>query len=717
MFQSFNLIENLTVYDNLSLVCQKEEEIKESLKQVRLEGYEERYPSELSGGEAQRVAIARTLLKQSQFILADEPTGNLNKKQGIEVFEILKEIAKEKIIIVVSHNEEMAKEYADRIIRMEDGKIVSDEKIKNTEVAKFTEEKQERKLDKKSTIKLIKQTVSNNKLDFIVSFLTILLSFLCLTATLSIISYNRTDVDIKNLKTNNEIQMIYLKSNTDELFVSFAQAEKILEKYPNIVSIRDGVINSANEIISLGLELYDNYKEIKDNGIYIFENRLKQEINLGNVYYDPQGLDNFNKNSNINYSQATGLYLKSSRHLGGSEDYYYRIDGVVKNFYTEQFDDSLSEIDKRIIAYYHYIFQESNPIFCLKDSKYYDLKKKYMCNLQSNNDKGPFTMKINGVLLNGYSMDFYHHKFQNCMESNDVLITNEGLFLNETSKQMISNLNDDEVYISLQTYNRIFGKSDNFNTFVKKINDETFVLTRYPDHLEEEISIMISDYYQKDIVIEYVNLKIKGVILTPIEDINTGKMVLNNKNYSIVHEFTSRPAVYIDKLSIEDLEDFVKYCDSLGVYPYYYGSETLNLMSESASREKNIYLLLCSFLILLFTLITSGFVVRTITNKRRTIGILKLIGICNNDIRKLYGKLILYICTGAYIVFLPLSAVFVKFLNRVLMLSSYSDLIFIYYKWWFIFITLGLLFVIGFVTFRVVSNKLKSQITIYLIKH
>ena len=95
VFQEFNLINDMTVYDNLSLVCYEEEKIKNVLKKVGLEGYEKRYPTELSGGQVQRVTIARALLKESRFLLADEPTGNLNNKMSIEIFELLKEISKE----------------------------------------------------------------------------------------------------------------------------------------------------------------------------------------------------------------------------------------------------------------------------------------------------------------------------------------------------------------------------------------------------------------------------------------------------------------------------------------------------------------------------------------------------------------------------------------------------------------------------------------------
>ena len=119
IFQDFNLIPDLTIYENLSIVCynksdaERKELIHDALLSVGLENYEARYSYEMSGGQIQRVAIARALLKNSKILLADEPTGNLNKEMSAEIFSLLKELSKEKLVIIVTHNEELAQKYAD----------------------------------------------------------------------------------------------------------------------------------------------------------------------------------------------------------------------------------------------------------------------------------------------------------------------------------------------------------------------------------------------------------------------------------------------------------------------------------------------------------------------------------------------------------------------------------------------------------------------------
>ena len=104
IFQDFHLLDDLTVEENilLSLELKKEntkELVNEVLKQVDLEGYNKRYPNELSGGEKQRIAIARALIKNPNIILADEPTGNLDSKTTKQVIELIKKISKDKLLL------------------------------------------------------------------------------------------------------------------------------------------------------------------------------------------------------------------------------------------------------------------------------------------------------------------------------------------------------------------------------------------------------------------------------------------------------------------------------------------------------------------------------------------------------------------------------------------------------------------------------------------
>ena len=131
IFQDHFLVDELSVKDNvmisLNIINENDiDKVKDMLKKVELEEKIKSMPNELSGGERQRVAVARAIIKDPKLILCDEPTGALDKKTTKLIFDLLKSLSKEKLVIVVSHDIENAKKYADRIIEIFDGKIISD---------------------------------------------------------------------------------------------------------------------------------------------------------------------------------------------------------------------------------------------------------------------------------------------------------------------------------------------------------------------------------------------------------------------------------------------------------------------------------------------------------------------------------------------------------------------------------------------------------------
>lgn len=132
IFQEYNLIDEYNVYENVAITLNLrgekgvKEKVDKALETVELKGYEKRKTSELSGGQKQRIAMARAIIGDVDIVLADEPTGNLDSATSIEIFEILKDISKDKLVIAVTHDRENAERYADRIIMLADGAIISD---------------------------------------------------------------------------------------------------------------------------------------------------------------------------------------------------------------------------------------------------------------------------------------------------------------------------------------------------------------------------------------------------------------------------------------------------------------------------------------------------------------------------------------------------------------------------------------------------------------
>lgn len=135
IFQDYKLIENISVYDNIAIVLKMigikdKKEIKKRveyvLDKVGMLRYKRRPANMLSGGERQRVGIARAIVKDPEIILADEPTGNLDSKNSLEIMKIIKSISKDRLVILVTHEQNLAKFYASRIIELKDGSIIKD---------------------------------------------------------------------------------------------------------------------------------------------------------------------------------------------------------------------------------------------------------------------------------------------------------------------------------------------------------------------------------------------------------------------------------------------------------------------------------------------------------------------------------------------------------------------------------------------------------------
>ena len=134
VFQSYNLITHLSVVANVELgmtlsgvsKAEKHKRALDVLEQVGLKDHLHKRPNQLSGGQMQRVAIARALANDPEILLCDEPTGALDTVTSVQIMDLIKKLSGERLVIMVTHNPQLAEEYADRIIRFQDGKIVSD---------------------------------------------------------------------------------------------------------------------------------------------------------------------------------------------------------------------------------------------------------------------------------------------------------------------------------------------------------------------------------------------------------------------------------------------------------------------------------------------------------------------------------------------------------------------------------------------------------------
>ena len=333
IFQNYNLIGHQNILSNVELaltisgVSKKERKQRaiEALKQVGLKDKIYYKPSELSGGQMQRVAIARALVNDPDIILADEPTGALDSKTSKDVMEILKKVSKDKLIIMVTHNNKLAEAYSDRIIEILDGKIINDSKP----------------LEKEETHKDFKygKTVMNYKTALSLSFnnlltkkgRTILTSFagsigiIGIALILSISSGVQGYIDKIEESAVSNYPVIIEKSSLDlgSLMKTMMDEEKINKEKDKIYSkkIMDQMINiMSSKSKTNNLEKFKKYLE-KSKKIKKNTNSIMYSYNLNiNLYKDSDEVYKVNP-SNVMETIGMGDMIKarsSAQNMFGS---------------------------------------------------------------------------------------------------------------------------------------------------------------------------------------------------------------------------------------------------------------------------------------------------------------------------------------------------------------------------------------------------------------
>ena len=272
IFQNPSLIKNLTVKENVEIALhlsgekrkERKRKIKEALKKVNIEHLINKKTKYLSGGEQQRVAIARAIVNDPKIILADEPTGALDSKNAVDVMDILKEISKEYLVIMVTHNEELAKNYSDRLIRMKDGVIVSDITNETSKVVKEVKIKKTRmpfRLSLMLSFKNLYSKIIRTVLTAFAGCIGIVGVAMVLNVSDGVTNY------IEEVQTQSlESYPIIIRSST--VVSSSGNIIKNREEFPdnNIITITNSVTNYQH--VSQISEEFVNYLELLDKDRY-----------------------------------------------------------------------------------------------------------------------------------------------------------------------------------------------------------------------------------------------------------------------------------------------------------------------------------------------------------------------------------------------------------------------------------------------------------------
>ena len=318
IFQSYNLIGHINVLSNvemsmtLSGVGSKEKRRRalEVLEKVGLKDHAYKKPNELSGGQMQRVAIARALVNNPDIILADEPTGALDSNTSIQIMELIKEISKDKLVIMVTHNPELAQKYSSRIIRLLDSKIIDDTMPYNPTKKEREDAKKDSKKSRKTSMSFLTAlslSINNLKTKKGRTILTAFAGSIGIIGIATIMSLsngvqnyiNRTQEETLSSypltiqeNTIDASAMIELMMGQNDIDTSMQEENKV---YSN------DIMNEVMSTMSSKIEK-NNLKRFKE---YLDTNREKINDSLTAIEY------NYDLNLNI-YSQKDGKTVKSN---------------------------------------------------------------------------------------------------------------------------------------------------------------------------------------------------------------------------------------------------------------------------------------------------------------------------------------------------------------------------------------------------------------------
>ncbi len=656
VFQNYNLINHLSVLENVELPLKlanvdykkRKELALLSLKKVNLENHIYKKPNELSGGERQRVAIARAIVNNPKIITLDEPTGALDSKTSIEIMELIKEISKDKLVIMVTHNKELSKKYASRIIELKDGKIIKDTNNYNSN------EKEEILLNKKTKMKFmdaLKLSLSNIKTK---KGRTILTS---LASSIGIIG----------------IALVLSLSNG---------FNKQIEKYEQkIFSTMPIVIEKE----ALNLTLDDN-------------NKLNTYQNIN--YVIPRKSDN---DDIIKYNNISNDYINYIEKI--NKDYTYGINYVKNpniNFIYKDKNDKLFLTDNNSLSIKCIPKTTSNSNFI---GIYYDVLKGRLPN--SKNEivlEVDSYNKVDSNLLELLGLDFSSNvSFEDIMNSNINIVFNDDLYVRNNSYwskstnleklydksyslKVVGIIRMKNIYPSIITSSSILYTTD-FINYLLDINSSSNIIK---DQEKKDFDVLTGTIFknkeEKEKKLEYLgkNNSFSSITIYP-KDFNSKEKIIK----------------YLDKYNDDKKEnDKISYTDE---------SKLISVMTSSIIESITIVLVFFSSISLIVSSIMIGIVTYiSVLERTKEIGILRSLGARKKDISRVFNaeNFIIGISSGIFgiivtkVLIIPVNIIIknVTSLSNVAILSFKHIII-------LIIISLVITLIGGLIPSKISSNK------------
>lgn len=670
VFQSYNLIPHQTVLSNVELAltlsgvskAERRQRATEALEKVGLKEQIHKKPNQMSGGQMQRVAIARALVNDPDILLADEPTGALDTQTSIQIMDLLKEISKDRLIIMVTHNPELATQYSTRIIRLLDGTITDDSNPYNGEDDNIATKTDEDSLTDKKSGKTKKKKTS-------MSFFTALslsLNNLMTKKTRTILTAFAGSIGIIG------IALILSISNGIQNYIDRVQRDT-LSSYPiqlqkesvDVSSMIENMMGNKDKNVD-----HDKDKIYSNNIMTDMVNSMVAEVNSNNLKAFKSYLENHKSDvdgyiSDIQYSYDVPLYIYSTDTSDGVTQ--LNPSSVMENMYGMSVSgDGMMSAGMQNTSVWSRLFDNRQMLdeqYDLIAGSWADNYNEVMLVVDENNEIDDYTL---------YSLGFKDPAevkkiFKNVMAGNS--------YETEETQYTYDEVLDKKFKLVLPTdlyrYNDTFGiwedasHDDEYMTTVVNNAEEVKIagiIRKNPDAASVSVSSGVA--YTKDLmpyIIEKVNETqiVKQQLADPEKDVFTGMSFDNDKtsistlenNKSLLgiarEDNPSEIDIYAkDFDSKEKLQDFIKnYNDEVTAdgrdedtinYTDYVGI----LMSSVSTIITAISSVLIAFVAI--SLVVSSIMIGIITyisvlERTKEIGVLRSIGASKKDVSRVFN--------------------------------------------------------------------------------
>ena len=663
IFQSYNLINHQTVLSNVLLSLNiagkpKKESIKlakKVLKDVGLENYIKKKPKELSGGQMQRVAIARALVTNPDIILCDEPTGALDSQTSIQIMELLKEISKEKLVIMVTHNVTLANKYSDRVIALNDGVITYDTSPYEVENYSLKKIKTKRKtMNKFTSLSLSFNNLLTKKSRTLLTSFAGSIGIIGIALVLSLSKGTQKYINKIEKNTFSKYPISIMESYID--YQNMFDKEKESCKNGSICSINDltnNVVNDnkINSISKFSNILKQNYENINN---YILDINYNYNMDL-NIYKDNKMIENsslyfkefFNNNSPLlkEYTLIYGKLPEKYNEIVIVTDENGKLPlSLMKSLFINEDID----LSKTINISYEKIIDSKFKL--VSETSYYIYENDTWQYIKNNRDK------INDILDKSINL-----KITGILKLNKDAVISESGFIGY-SKKLINYLNDE----------------------VNSSNIKKSILEN------KDINPLTNNLYDENMTYEMLLDSIS------INDKNPIKIDIYPKDYKSKEKIES----IIKKYNEENSNDKVYYTDYLKVF-----------LNSITSLIKMITYVLTAFIGV--SLIVSSIMISIITyisvlERTKEIGILRSLGASKKDIKNIFKAETIIIGTISGVIGVGVTLLLNKVIDKVIYnIMGISHITYLpwNYIFYLILISIVLCLISGLVPAKIASKK------------